>query len=60
VKAKRTARLFATVILLFAVSAGFVSGCGRRAEFAILDDMASAGQIDARLVQLFKESEVWK
>jgi len=28
--------------------------------FAILDDMASAGQIDARLVQLFRESEVWK
>ena len=31
-KAKRTARLFTTVILLFAVSAGFVSGCGRRAD----------------------------
>jgi len=28
--------------------------------FVILEDMANCGQIDARLLQLFKRSEVWK
>ena len=28
--------------------------------FAILDDMAMEGQIDKRLVKLFKDSQVWR